>query len=635
MITSFIHLLLLLLSLCKVQPRLLIQRTPLKPSNRARFPVTDRHRLILDYPAKIKSLRHSDVLSSSDPINKYKLNTQHASVEDTSDSMQFIHRLRREVRTHTHTKTLFHVNLPSRSTQNPFPSPTSSPIIKPISQQSIVVPSPLLQAPSPRPTTTTPSPSSVIIQAPLTPPKQVIPSCPAGTTLAPCTVCTYIGSTSLSTDCDTRKIFGIDVGSDIILINASISNNDSSTLHQTNIIMNTFVVSPHTSETITIGSPYSNLNDRSKKEDQICGINLCVSLQEHKTCETSDVKNNLYTLLDPCVQMLDGSVFVRTSSSWTSLGVRTGDTVRIDSVDYVVETPRDDYIVTISHPWMKKGPKNNNNKSSNLSSITAITNRSDGNCTTIAYKRNDITINKNIVENHAQMPCCISTFKGSKVGVVTGSLVNNMKLNQIIRVRDEIFHIADIMENNNPMSSLRVILSSASRRPTCQGMIPRLIDSCTPIIDVHALLSYNSTTVVTTQFGSTDIQNVLHAGDRISFDNPNDFENEHTLGIVTWIVGSGGVTASGFELTEPWSSTFLRYDTSDNSIRTNKNKIGNNNGTLNMYKCEGTATSGTHSCDPIVDDDSGNNRCQDVTMIRGDVNVKSLCDMTGKVESGK
>ena len=50
---------------------------------------------------------------------------------------------------------------------------------------------------------------------------------------------------------------------------------------------------------------------------------------------------------------------------------------------------------------------------------------------------------------------------GGLLGIVQG--VRFMKLNQIIRVRDEIFHIADIMENNNPMSSLRVILSSASR----------------------------------------------------------------------------------------------------------------------------------------------------------------------------
>jgi hypothetical protein len=430
------------------------------------------------------------------------------------------------------------------------------------------------------------------------------------------------------------------------LINTSIPNKGNSSSssrgieHQPNVLMATFVVDPHTSQTITMGAPYYNMNnvghrtqDDMDTQQKLCGIHFCTSNQEQKTCETKDVENNLYSMLDPCVQLLDGSVFVRTSSSWTTLGVRTGDTIRIDKVDYVVETPRDDSIVTISHPWTNKINATFTNRTNNVT---------NNNCTSVAYKRSTITGNdKNIITNHPTMPCCISTSKGSRQAKVAGRLSKEIRPSQIIRIRDEIFRIEKMsaVDESATDPTLTVLLSSPSKRTSCQGMIPRLIDTCVLLPGIHATLSLHSTTVITTSIDDNSstvdtpyLDSHLHTGDRIYFDNPYDMAHSHSLGISTWEVGAGGVTADGFEMTEPWTSPFL----TEEGDRTGHGSSNKNNGTLMMYKCIQTTTGPSPTCDPVMEDDMQENRCQDVTMVRGEVevNVESQCDLTGKIDIG-
>ena len=99
--------------------------------------------------------------------------------------------------------------------------------------------------------------------------------------------------------------------------------------------------------------------------------------------EESEEEEYEYVLLDPCVNLLEGSVFVRTSMSWDDLKVRTGETVRINDVNYVVETPRDAKVVTISNPWK---PNNVREKVVTAEETNNNSKNNSTNCTASAYR---------------------------------------------------------------------------------------------------------------------------------------------------------------------------------------------------------------------------------------------------------
>ena len=121
---------LLLVFLLHLQPTHPVLLRSSKPSFRSKFPIITP--LSPDSSTDIQSLYHSDVESTNhDQIHNYKLNTQHASIEDTSDSMEFIHRLRKEAKTHQKFHNSLHVALPLPPPPT-SPAPVPSPLAKPM-----------------------------------------------------------------------------------------------------------------------------------------------------------------------------------------------------------------------------------------------------------------------------------------------------------------------------------------------------------------------------------------------------------------------------------------------------------------------------------------------------------------------
>ena len=513
------------------------------------------------------SLRHSNVPSLPSITS---LPTQHAET-----SIEFIRRLRRKARIRHKLHRVLNIKLkPAISKPTPIPTPKPKP--KPIPNTTVIpskpIPTPSL-APSPQKSPPTPLPQ------PLPP----MSTCPPNTVSIPCNkVCIVHDSIKLTTSCDTTKTFPtiLKIGGELILINTSLPTH-SNVMHQATII------DPHTDDTIAFNVPYLG---RSSCETNV--IEICVPI-DPKICLLDGL--NEYLLLDPCINTLDQSVFVRTSKSWSDLNVLTGDMVRIDEIEYVVETPRDDHVVTISHPWHL----------SNKTATTSNSSNSNLNCTTTAYRKKKETM---LWNDRPVMSCCISTTMNSNIGTITGKLKNQInnngdnnngndendklkvKIGDVIGIRNEAFRIIDIQEDE---IETYVTFSDVSKRTTCTGMIPKLIDTCQQLTG-QAVLSFNSSIVVTTN----DLSNQLQSKDRVAFDSSS--YSGTGLTTETWSINNEGVTKNGFDLSSIWERS--------------------NTGYLNIYQCS------TSTCESVVEN------CPKVILKKGTTLVNTECDISTVLE---
>ena len=350
-----------------------------------------------------------------------------------------------------------------------------------------------------------------------------------------------------------------------------------------------------------------------------------VCAQEDDAANKMEEDERDYVLLDPCVNLLEGSVFVRTSTSWDDLKVRTGDTVRIHNVNYVVETPRDGKIVTISHPWKQrpaaelvekeKNEKNNKSANRNINNVT--------NCTASAYRMrrglDHVTFQK--------MSCCMSTRKGSDRMLITGKLREEVHEGQVLKSRGRTFRVFDKAtlnddhkgveeeeEEEEEEGALSMQMSSVSTQSTCQGMTPRLVEDCTRIPG-RTVLTFNSTNVVTTE----DTSMKLEFGDHVSFDVDVNHEHQRStlspqnISAPLQFTVSSTVTKRGYDISEPWRRP--------------------NTGHLVAYRCS-AASPGSREpgqrCDFISE------RCRNVVMDVGskEISTTGECDVTESVEIG-
>ena len=255
-----------------------------------------------------------------------------------------------------------------------------------------------------------------------------------------------------------------------------------------------------------------------------------------------------------------------------------------------------------------------------------------------------------VLQNGPQMSCCVSTTKGSAVGVVTGTLTTELQLHQLIKIRNELFHIhsirhhssnegdAQTMNASGTTGTTTVTFSSPSVLHSCNGMIPRFINTCTPLVGVDVHLKSNSTTVETVTLPppsplptAAAVENVLHAGDQVAFDVGS---------WQTFEIDAGGVTALGFDLKTPW---FPRQSASTASTATT---------TTTLFKCgSGGSSTSRESCDPIIVEDGNSGggsggggggdggggateetSCSDVVMTKNEKQVQTFCDLRAKID---
>ena len=338
------------------------------------------------------------------------------------------------------------------------------------------------------------------------------------------------------------------------------------------------IVDPFTEDTITSSVPYDGANEGCTD------LVMCIN-QNEKLCLHEGEEE--YSLLDPCVNTLDKSVFVRTSQSWTDLGIRTGETIRIDDVDYVVETPRDDHVVTVSHPWRRKKQQN--------ATTFYVNGTIGGNCTTRAYRQR-ATIVSQQWHDRPILPCCIATSVGSNIALVSGKLKDHISVDMVLGVRGEAFRILDL-ESVMVTDEMHITLSATSIHSSCSGMMPRQLDQCTKLPG-RAVLTFNSTSVVTTN----DLSKLLQPRDRILFGHPElSVEKLFTVSGM-----DGGVTKHGFDLPQPW----MNADT----------------GTLLLYKCD---MESKEKCEQVGEKD-----CPRVVLRKDEAVVTTECDISGELEIG-
>ena len=481
----------------------------------------------------------------------------HQSLEDTTDPADFIRRLRRHVKKrHRLPKLDVHLAPPPPKPPPPRRLPPPIPLSK--APRPMPLPSKPHLAPAPQPVSPAPSglaPISVPAPAPTAsaPSPKSPPECPAGTTPLPVTLCVRHSSPVTTSSCDAQPIFN--VGTGLLLLDGTASSIRS---------FSSVVAGPISDSVVTLATPYNG--------SSACGIVPCLL---DRTCADEDDNSEAFEVLDPCGNALNGSVFLRTSRSWAR-DVRTGDTIRIGGTDYVVETPRDDHVVTLSHPY--HGPSRN--------------------CSIVLRRSASAAAEAGL----APLPCCLSTRAGSRNATATPKLFAALNAGDVVRVRGTTLQIVEL-HPATAAAAAAVLLSTPWDGPTCEAMVARSVASCTALPGRVALV-HGSSRVAT----DTDFRDNLQLGDIVAFES---------LPPGTFRVVNSTVTAWDFELNEE------PYPAKDPHSAVPDDETEQDSPLVHAYKC---AQKAAPTCEKI-------GSCQ-IVLTPGSTVGRTPCDLSTAVDVG-